>query len=86
MDTIYDTLRALRAARALLDYSQADVATLAGVSRGMVIRIERGGKGVSVETVEKVRIAFEKEGVEFLPSTADRGPAVALTKAKAKTP
>ncbi len=87
MDSTYDMLRVLRAARALLDLSHADVASLAKVSRAMIIRIEKGdGRGVSLETLEKVRTAFERKGVEFLPSTADRGPAIAERKAKLKTP
>lgn len=82
MDSISDTLRALRAARALVDLSQEQVAELAGVSRRTVVRIESGGKGIAIEALEKVRIAFEKEGVEFLPSTGELGPGVALRRQK----
>lgn len=84
MESIFDMLRALRAARALADLSQQEVAELAGVSRKTVVRIETGGKGIAVEAVEKVRAALEGVGVEFLPATTERGPAIALRKKNAK--
>ncbi|TPL00719.1 helix-turn-helix transcriptional regulator [Mesorhizobium sp. B2-4-14] len=82
MDSISDTLRALRAARALVNLSQEQVAERAGVSRRTVVRIESGGKGIALDAVEKLRLAFEREGVEFLPSTPERGPGVALRRQK----
>lgn len=86
MESLYETFRMLRAARALLDLSQEQVAELAGVSRKTVVRIESGGKRIAVDVVEKIRSAFEKEGVEFLPPTSERGPAVALRKGKTPNP
>ena len=82
MDSIYETLRVLRAARALVGLSQEQVAERAGVSRRTVVRIETGGKGIAVEALEKVRVSFERAGVEFIPSTVERGPGIALRRQK----
>lgn len=81
MDRTSDIVRALRAARALLNLSQSDVAKLARVSRIKIIRMENADGGVSLSTLESVRAAYEREGVEFLPSTDERGPGVAVRKA-----
>lgn len=84
MDSFSDTIRMMRVARALLELSQEDLAERAGVGRQTIVRIEAGGKGVAFHAVERVRIALEKSGVVFLPSTADHGPAIALRKSKSK--
>ncbi|WP_245516861.1 MULTISPECIES: helix-turn-helix domain-containing protein [unclassified Mesorhizobium] len=58
----------MRAARALIGLSQADVARRAGVSIPTVKRCESGSERapmVSAETQDKVRAALEAEGVEF---------------------
>jgi hypothetical protein len=50
----------------------------------MVARIERAGKGITFEAIEKVRIALERDGVEFFPGTATHGPAIAKRKEEGK--
>lgn len=80
MDSISEIMRALRAARALLGLSQEELAELAGVSRQIVVRIEKGESNVLVEAVEKVRMALESKGVAFIDATRERGPGVAMTR------
>lgn len=80
MESIFETMRMLRAARVLLDLSQQELSERAGVGRQTVVRIEHGEKGVSADAIEKVRVALEKSGVVFLPSTVEHGPAVALRR------
>lgn len=80
MDSLNDIAGLMRAGRALLDLRQDELADRAKVSRQMVARIENAGKGIPFDAVEKVRSALEKEGVEFFPSTATHGPAIALRK------
>ena len=70
----------LRAARALLDLSQAQVAALAGVSVPTVKRAEGAGKvTASSEALAAIRAALEAAGVVFLLENGN-GPGVALRK------
>jgi transcriptional regulator with XRE-family HTH domain len=80
MDSTSDIMNALRAARALLDLSQEELAAAAGVSRQIVVRIEKCEGNVLAEAIEKVRSALEGAGVVFVEGNATRGPAVALTR------
>jgi predicted transcriptional regulator len=59
--------RQVKAARALLDWSQADLAKKSGVSEPTIWRLEAddGELGGRADTVEKIRRALEKAGVEF---------------------
>ena len=84
MDSLGDIAGLLRAARALLDIRQDELAKRANVSRQMVAHIERAGKGSTFEAIEKVRIALERDGVEFFPGTATHGPAIAKRKEEGK--
>ncbi|WP_065376972.1 helix-turn-helix transcriptional regulator [Ensifer adhaerens] len=70
----------LRAGRALLGLSQEELAGLAGVSRQIVVRIEKCEGNVLVESIEKVRAALEAGGVAFIDGAAERGPGVALVR------
>jgi transcriptional regulator with XRE-family HTH domain len=67
----------IRAARALLGWSQGDLADAAALSRPTVERAER--TGVSDDTQMRIRLALEKAGVEF---TNGDQPGVRLRKAK----
>jgi transcriptional regulator with XRE-family HTH domain len=80
MDSLSDIARLLRAARALLDLRQDQLAEQAKVSRQMLARIESAGKGIPFDAIAKVRSALEKDGVDFFPATATHGPAIALRK------
>lgn len=81
MDTTSEMMTALRAGRALLGLSQEELATLAGVSRQVVARIEKCEGNVLVESIEKVRSALESAGVVFIDGEGARGPGVALARA-----
>jgi predicted transcriptional regulator len=74
------TTRQVKAARALLAWSQSDLAKASKVSMPTIARLESmdgalGGRG---DTVEKIRHALEKAGVEF---TNGKRPGVRLRKA-----
>ena len=84
MDSTTDIMMALRAGRALLDLSQGELAALAGVSRQIVVRIERCESNVLAESLTKVRSALESAGVVFVEAAADRGPGVALARPVAR--
>ena len=87
MDTIIEMMRLMRAARVLAGLSQEELARSAGISRQMVVRVEKNdGKGVSVNALQSLRDALEMSGIEFIPSTAIRGPGVALRKLKNNEP
>lgn len=58
----------IRAARALLNLSQAEVAALASVSVPTVKRAEGAGKvAASAEALASIKAALESAGVEFIP-------------------
>jgi transcriptional regulator with XRE-family HTH domain len=61
------TSQQLRAARALLDWTSADLARISGVSEPTLWRIEaaRGALGGRPETVGKLICALEVAGIEF---------------------
>jgi transcriptional regulator with XRE-family HTH domain len=62
------TTRQIKAARALLGWSQADLAQRSGVSEPTVARLESadGELGGRQDTVEKMQTAIEAAGVEFI--------------------
>lgn len=80
MDSISEITRALRAGRALVGLSQEELASIAGVSRQIVVRLERGDDNVLAESIIRVRTALESRGVVFIPSEKGRGPGVAETR------
>jgi DNA-binding XRE family transcriptional regulator len=80
MDSTSEIMTVLRAGRALLGLSQEELAGLAGVSRQIVVRIEKCETNVLVESIEKVRLALEAGGVVFIDGSPERGPGVAMTR------
>ena len=62
------TTRQIKAARALLGWSQADLAHWSGVSEPTVARLESvdGELGGREGTGDKIRTAIEAAGVEFI--------------------
>jgi transcriptional regulator with XRE-family HTH domain len=68
-----------RAARGLLDWSQQDLATRAGVGIVTVRQLEGGVNEPRRATLEVVRRAFESAGVEFIEENGG-GPGVRLRK------
>ena len=67
-----------RAARALLDWTQDDLAAHAEVSRSTVRGFEGGQHGLQRATAAAIRRALEIAGVIFLEANADCGPGVRL--------
>ena len=64
----------LRAARALVGWSQEDLATAAGVSAQTVKRMEGDGPGSTApESQDRVKRALEAEGVEFIHGLSGYG-------------
>jgi transcriptional regulator with XRE-family HTH domain len=66
------TIEQIRAARALLGWSQGDLADRAGLSQTGIARIETGGHRPTVATLEKIVAAFERADIEFLGTTGLR--------------
>ena len=61
------TIEQLRAARALLGWSQTDLASHAGLSVPTVKRLEGGyGPNVSVEARTKMQKTLERAGISFI--------------------
>ncbi len=56
-----------RAARALLNLTQADLAERSSLSRKTVADFEQGNREVHVRTLRDITAALEKAGVTFLP-------------------
>ena len=70
----------IRAARALIGWSQADLAEAAGISVSLVDRFETGQPdSIAAETVAKMRAALESAGVAFIPKNGG-GAGVRLRK------
>lgn len=70
----------IRAARAILDMSQAKLAEVAGVSSMTVKRAEGSGKPYpSYHAISLLRSALEGSGVEFISENGG-GPGVRLKK------
>ena len=69
----------IRASRALLDISQSELSRLASVSATTIKRLE-GSPEIrgAAETLWKIQMALEKEGIEFIPGDDQKGPGVRL--------
>jgi transcriptional regulator with XRE-family HTH domain len=68
--------RHVRAARALLAWSQQDLAEAAGVATSTVADFERGQRTPIPANAQAMRAALEKASVRFLPNGAVTGPAI----------
>lgn len=68
----------IRAGRALLDWSQEELAKKAGVSLSTVRDYEKERRGGSVGGLKSIRDALESANVLFLKSDGDLGPGVRL--------
>ena len=56
----------IRAARAWIGLSQAELAREAGVAKRTVIRLENSEEPRSDRIIEKLRSALERRGIEFI--------------------
>ena len=79
------TIRQVKAARALLGWSQADLAQRSGVSEPTIARLEfaQGELGGREGTGEKIRRAIEAAGIEFIDENGG-GAGVRLRKRQKK--
>lgn len=66
------TIEQIRAARALLGWSQHDLADKANLSQTGIARIENGTNQPNSKTIAKIEAAFDKADVEFLGSSGVR--------------
>lgn len=67
-----------RAARSLLNWSQADLATAARAGQATIARFERGASTPYADTLKTLRATLEAAGVVFIAGTATTGPGVYL--------
>lgn len=66
------TIEQIRAARALLGWSQHDLADKADLSQTGIARIENGTNQPNTKTIEKIKAAFDAAEIEFLGSSGLR--------------
>lgn len=71
--------RQIKAARALLAWSQQDLAKVAKVATSTVADFERGQRTPVANNAQAIRAALEGAGIRFLPGGAVIGPAVQVT-------
>lgn len=71
------TSRQIRAARALLGWSQQQLADKAIVSLNAVTRLEKGRVNSRRSTIDAIEKTLTKAGVEFLPA-GERGEGVRM--------
>ena len=76
------SVRQIKAGRALLGWSQSDLASASEVSEPTIARLESvdGELGGREATVQKIRAALEKGGIQFIEENGG-GPGVRLRKA-----
>lgn len=66
------SIEQIRAARALLGWSQHDLADKAGLSQTGIARIENGTNQPNSKTIEKINRAFDLADIEFMGSSGLR--------------
>jgi predicted transcriptional regulator len=76
------TPRQIRAARALLGWSQQQLADKAIVSLNALTRLEKGKVDSRVSTLTAIEKTLTKAGIEFLP-VGEKGEGVRLRSPKA---
>ena len=83
MSILKISIRQIKAARALLAWSQDDLAAASGVSKPTIGRLESedGEMGGRSDTGEKLQKALEKAGVEFIAENGG-GAGVRMKKRK----
>jgi transcriptional regulator with XRE-family HTH domain len=74
-----------RAARALLGWSQEDLARASGVSRATLIDFERGERQPIASNLKMIQAALERAGIEFT-ITSDNRVGVTGPKSKGTSP
>ena len=86
LSTLKVSIRQIKSARALLDWSQQDLAFAAGVSEPTVKRLEAvdGRLGGREATIQKLLNALAREGIEFIAENGG-GPGVRLRDRQEKS-
>ena len=59
------TIQQVKAARALLDWNQSDLAKASGISVPAIARLEQGIGNPRADTAQAIQSAFEDSGIEF---------------------
>jgi transcriptional regulator with XRE-family HTH domain len=77
------SIRQIKAARALLGWSQEQLAAYSGVSVPTIKRLEAqdGKLGGRIDTGEKIGMALEKAGIDFIAENGG-GPGVRLRRSE----
>jgi predicted transcriptional regulator len=85
--TLKVSIRQIKAARALLDWPQEQLASAANVSIPTIKRLEAhdGPLGGRTDTGDKIKAALEKAGIEFIDENGG-GPGVRVRKRIHKKP
>lgn len=66
------TIEQIRAARALIGWSQGELAQQAGLSQTGIARIENGTNQPNSSTIDKITKAFDNAGILFIPGGVQR--------------
>jgi transcriptional regulator with XRE-family HTH domain len=75
----------VRAARALLNINQEELAKIASVHVATIRRLETAtGVRGAADTLWKLQQALESKGIEFIPEESGRGPGVRLRQPEGK--
>ena len=61
------TAKQIRAARALLGWSQQELSDMVGLSKPTIVDAEKTGHQSRIETNNMIQSAFEDKGLEFIP-------------------
>ena len=74
----------VRAARAILEWGQFELAERSAVGIATIRRLEaaNGPLRGNAETVWKIQSALQKAGIIFIPDDADGGPGVRLARSE----
>ena len=75
------TRQQLHGARAMLGWTQQELASRAGISLPTIKRLERGDGALAIrlDTLQKLQTALKKAGIEFIDPNGG-GPGVRLRK------
>jgi transcriptional regulator with XRE-family HTH domain len=69
----------IRAARAMLGWSQQELASASRVGRTTIFRIERGEDDKNNASRARLQSTLEEYGIDFLPADGDRGEGIRLS-------
>jgi transcriptional regulator with XRE-family HTH domain len=73
-----------RAARALLELNQSELARAAGLGLSTIVDFEKGRRQVSREAIDAIRAALKAAGIDFIDENGG-GPGVRLRGRQHKT-